>query len=220
MKEQTKPDLFDDEVELAKQEVPSNMYFDYTVDENGLVKTINFVSPISSKCELKTSPSKLFSYDFSGESYLGNKCHKVDMSYYGDLKNNTKYLHHYVLSNKDISDLLIKVISKLNVRIVTIYGLSTLTKAFLHRDFNILAAYMMSSCKQQFSGLILGEGKKGNFTLLSQEAKQEMAKVVHLYSCIFGEMFALMLQPMNPYGLIIRARNAGTSSVITNTITL
>ena len=128
------------------------------------------------------------------------------------------------METPEISSLLKKVIDKLNTIIKTNEGLATTTSAFLRGNYSIIADYIRNTCMTDLYGLInpshLPTEGDINSYIPTKEEYEELDKVIRMYSFMFGEMFTLMLMPMNPSGLILRSRKGGMTETSTIDIEL
>ena len=219
--------------------IASGVKFQYTFD-NGLMTRIDFDAPIKSHCTILTDIWrlfefefkgailtdiwKLFEFEFKGDTYKGNSVYTVNKIFESAYTNETTYLFTFALETPEISSLLKKVIDKLNTIIKTNEGLATTTSAFLRGNYSIIADYIRNTCMVDLYGLINPshlptEGDISSYTPTKEEY-EELDKVIRMYSFMFGEMFTLMLMPMNPSGLILRSRKGGMTETSTIDIEL
>ncbi len=202
---------------------PSGIKFRYTFD-NGLMTRIDFDAPVKSHCIVKTDTWQLFAFLFKGDAYRGDALHTVDKNFTSAKMNEVKYLYSYILEAPELSCLLRRVVDKLNISISTNEGLSRLASLFIRGNYTIIGDHIRNTCMVDLYSLIRPsklptEGDLNSY-IPTKEEYEELDKVIRMYTFMFGEMFTLMLMPMNPSGLILRSRKCGMTELSTINIEL
>lgn len=201
----------------------SGIKFQYTFD-NGLMSRIDFDAPVKSHCIINTDSWPLFQFDFKGDTYKGDAVYTVNKIYTSALSNTVDHLYSIALESPELTSLLRKVVDKLNSVIKTNEGLATTTTDFLRGNYSIIADYIRNTCMTDLYGLINPanlptEGDLNSYIPTKGEY-EELDKVIRMYTFMFGEMFALMLMPMDPAGLILSSRKGGMTESSTVDIML
>lgn len=202
---------------------PSGMKFQYTFD-NGLMTRIDFDAPVRSHCIVKTDTWQLFEFQFKGDTYRGDALHTVNKMFTSVCINETDYLYSFALEAPELSCLLRMVVDKLNISINTNEGLSKTTSHFVRGNYSVIGDHIRNTCMTDLYSLINPshlptEGDIKSY-IPTKEEYEELDKVIRMYTFMFGEMFTLMLMPMNPSGLILRSRKGGMTETSTVDIML
>lgn len=201
----------------------SGIKFQYTFD-NGLMTRIDFDAPVKSHCTIKTDTWQLFAFEFKGDVYKSNAVHKVDKNFTSAEVNEVQHLYSFTLEAPELSTILRSVVDKLNRNINTTESLSRVASLFLRGDYSIISDHIRNTCMTDLYCLVkpskLSTEGDLNSYIPTKEEYEELDKVIRMYTFMFGEMFTLMLMPMDPAGLILSSRKGGMTESSTVDIML
>lgn len=182
--------------------------------ETDLVTRINLdFGDFNSFCDIQyelpslfqTSSSLLFGYNLQCSNKEGNT-YRLIKSFVDDKENRTNALITHILGKQEISNLLIQVVDRINKEISTQKGMRFLASDLLTGNFDIVQKFIHYNCINTFYSLVdpsrlLTHNELSNF-VPSAEEKDELNKVICMYTHVFCNMFDNFLTVVLPIGYV------------------